>query len=361
MNRIVIRCCLSAIEDYPANYYLSMFPDCKNFLRVRDGEIVTSMTVEAINYWGIEHKLLGVTVMEGVGNSILDIQELENNVEVQNYLLGRCRLLTIPCMAEWLHDLFGFELSELVLGTSLAWFGYMTCSPLCKQKYQQVRSQLHLNPPSLGSRKWYLTFYLLEAALLFDRTAPNVEQTDPQLFTHKPSSDKVQAMEIFCKIARSIYQAIKVVSSPQYVFNSYFHVLWSVRTTLQELSTVRNIERIVDVGKMQENFDRQRRRVYVWLSMAVVLDPRYHINFIEQRFRQAFGNDAYMYISEVRGKLFELVMHYSCHVNQQNINTYSQMMDILLSIMSGTKSQNETNQILNGNTGQDGFREICQF
>jgi hypothetical protein len=54
--------------------------------------------------------------------------------------------------------------------------------------------------------------------------------------------------------------------------------------------------------------------------MAVVLDPRYKMRFLEHCFKQAYGNGAKTYISDVRGKIYELFFRYSCRADEPSRN-----------------------------------------
>jgi hypothetical protein len=69
---------------------------------------------------------------------------------------------------------------------------------------------------------------------------------------------------------------------------------------------------------MKKKFDELWEKWYLWLSLAVVLDPRYKIRFLDRSLKEAFGGDAKKYTLEVRGKICELSFRYSLHANQQS-------------------------------------------
>ncbi|XP_024317126.1 zinc finger BED domain-containing protein RICESLEEPER 1-like [Brachypodium distachyon] len=183
---------------------------------------------------------------------------------------------------------------------------------------------------------WYPTFYLMEALLEFNKEFPNPEQMDSKSYPPKPPFETIEAAESFCQVARPIYHAIRVLSNPRMTLNSCFHALWSVRAALQESSGNICMERVLDIEDMLETFDKHWRKVYLWLSLAVVLDPRYKMRFLEHFFRQAYGNGARMYISEVRGKIYELFIRYSCCADQPSTNNDMQMNTHVSDPLDGT-------------------------
>jgi hypothetical protein len=93
---------------------------------------------------------------------------------------------------------------------------------------------------------------------------------------------------------------------------------------------------------MQLKFDQLWRNWYLWLSLAVVLDPRYKIRFLVICFKEAFGNHAKKYILEVRGKLYELFLQYSFHVDRRNYENFDRRNNDLQLDVHGTLPVTDT-------------------
>ncbi|XP_062195995.1 zinc finger BED domain-containing protein RICESLEEPER 2-like isoform X2 [Phragmites australis] len=319
MNRKIIRCTFAGCE-FENEYYVSMFPDWKSFRNMTTENSTAAaeeIVKEVVPNWNLERKLLGISFHKSLVD--VPILGLENNITEQNYLLAKCKLLSLPCIIGALHDFFGYDIDESVLETSRNWFQYMTCSPLSTDKYKEILSQLQINRPSFGSEYWHLTFYLLEAALQFNKVLTNPERISLEYFSSKPPCTQLKVAEDFCDVVRPIYHAIKEVSSPCNVtLNSHFHAIWKLKIALLGSSRKENINQVLNVEQMQMKFDQLWKKWYLWLSLAVVLDPRYKIKFLVFRFKEAFGGHAKRYIFEVRGKLYELFLQYTCHVDQQN-------------------------------------------
>ncbi|KAM0829348.1 hypothetical protein ACQ4PT_066932 [Festuca glaucescens] len=264
MHRKILSCFCSELGEAEPEYYISILPDWKNINYLSTN--INSVSKQTAEEYSLENKLLGVVLPEEFKDTL--ILHLEKILTGKNYLLAKCKLINIPCSVNVVHQLFISVPNDVIQETSTKWFGYMTYSPLWKEKYQQILSRMSLHRPSFGSKRWYSTFYLMEAVLQFNNTFPDPIQVDSGWYPKKPSSKSLEAAESFCLVARPIYQAIRVISSSRSAINSYFHALWSVRTVLQESS-----------GNVLLTFDKEWTKLYLWLSVAVVLDPRYKMRF----------------------------------------------------------------------------------
>ncbi|XP_034601050.1 zinc finger BED domain-containing protein RICESLEEPER 2-like isoform X2 [Setaria viridis] len=348
LNRKIIGCCFSGC-DIDAVYYVSLshcFQSSRNFTIGDWKAVEEEKAKEAVQNWSLEWKLLGIISPNPLGHlGDTAVSTLEKNLTEQNYLLAKCKLLHLPCIIDALHDFFGYELNEYVLTTSQSWCEYMTCSPLRKDKYKEILSRMQISRPSFGSQRWYLIFYALEAALQFNNELPNPQQIDYKSYPSKPSYAQLQAAENFCDLGRSIYHAIKVISRPgNATLNSHFHAIWNLKIALRRSSSKENIDQVLDIERMQLKFDQLWRKWYLWLSLAVVLDPRYKIRFLVICFKEAFGSHAKKYILEVRGKLYELFLQYSFHVDQQNCENFNQRNNDLQLDIHGSLPVTDTSQ-----------------
>lgn len=357
MNRRIISCRCVRTEsgetyDEDKYYYVSLFPDWNSYVDTSD----KAKFKEGVQDWGIVENLLGTTSERAVNNEfVLGIQE---NLTGRKYLLSRAKVLTLPCMVDALR-IICTGLKETILETSRACFCYMTSSG-CKKKYQDILSKLQLNRPSFGSYEWYRTFYLLEAALQFRNEFPGMFPINPQYYDG-PSSEQLAEAEIFCKVMKPIYQAIDRLCNTNTTSNAYFHVVWSLRTVLQESSSEAIVKRVVDVAFMRKKFEELWKKWYLWLSIAVVLDPRYKMRFINLCFWKAFGNNARAYIVEVRGKIYELFTRYSCNGHQQNNHILNRVNNEPRLDMHDRDAAQDSTQSNNELTGQDKFKELNDY
>mgnify|MGYP003702351897 CR=1 FL=1 len=368
LNRKIIRFQFSGDEALEAEHYVSILSNWKSFSNIRNAsyEYGTEKTNKAlikaaVQDWNLEKKLLGIALPTNIGNEvILDLEETMTAAG-QNFLLAKYKLLIVPCMINALHGLFGYTLERYVLDVSREWFEYMTCSAICLEKYKEILLRLHLSQPSFGSQKWHLTYYLFEAALQFVKEFPNPDAADLKMFLRKPFPERLEATKNFCDLARPIYHAIDVLSRQNVAFNSHFHVIWSLGTVLKESSKKINIKRIIDIDDMLKKFDNLWRKCYVWLSLAVVLDPRFKLRYLEQCFKQAFGTGAKLCILEVRGKIYELFLQYSCNADQQSGELVNHWNNDLQMDRDGNDSLHGTDQNDIGQSALGEFRELTLY
>ncbi|CAD6340983.1 unnamed protein product [Miscanthus lutarioriparius] len=102
------------------------------------------------------------------------------------------------------------------------------------------------------------------------------------------SPEDVIVAESICKILRTFYRVIEVIStSSSPTANMYFNEIWKVRTVLQEEASSEHTEITVMVTEMQETFNEYWQNSYLWLCIPVILDPRFKFSFIEFRLKRA--------------------------------------------------------------------------
>jgi hypothetical protein len=319
MIRRITRCSFAGSKADSAAAYISVFPDFQSYHNVcvwgekEDEETgepdAITIIKEEVQNWSLDKKLLGILLPPSMCHT--DISGFQKNLAEHNYLV-RNNLLSLPCIVESLNEIL-CSMDWCAEGLSNEWFKYMTCSPLRTEKYEEILLQLQINRPTFGSQKWYLNFYSLETALQFNKVFPNPEQIDSRSYPYKPS---LQVTEDFCNIARLVYDAIQVASSPRNAtLNSNFHTIWNLKIALTRSSE--KAESLFHHDSMKKRFDEFWEKWYVWLCLAVVLDPRYKIRFLDRSLKEAFGSDAKKYMLEVRGKICELFFRYSIQVDQQ--------------------------------------------
>lgn len=127
-----------------------------------------------------------------------------------------------------------------------------------------------------------------------------------------------------------LYRTIKVLSDPRSTsMNICMSELWKVRKALQEqTSDTENTGIASATAKAKEMLDNYLRDSYLWLSISMMLDPRFKIRVIPFLFEGVFGSNALEYVDRVRKAAQELFDEYSNHAehsgahrNSENNNT----------------------------------------
>ncbi|KAL6659404.1 hypothetical protein ACP70R_003444 [Stipagrostis hirtigluma subsp. patula] len=266
---------------------------------------------EAINDWSLDQKLFSLT-------SVSEIKD-ECTSKLKDFLMRRkclpIELYNIACVDGVLNNIVskGQPMLHLVGDILERFIKAQKSSLLTQQQLKEVITNTELKCPEEDSKKWHKIYFGLEVLLHFKKSFPSEELL--------PAED-TKTVESVYKIFRAFHRAIEVISGPVTpTANIYFNELWKIRTTLHEEASTVHTELANMVCEMQEAFNEYWNNSYVWLSVPVVLDPRFKFAFIEFRFRQAYGSDSVKYVSGIRDTIRELFLEYCSSVDKPAVGS----------------------------------------
>ncbi|VAH52230.1 unnamed protein product [Triticum turgidum subsp. durum] len=259
---------------------------------------------DAIRDWNLDQKILSLT-------SVGEIKNDANTLKLKEMLINkRClpirgKLYNIACVDDMLNSVVSDGRSYILflVGDIVKdFFGACASSSSMQQQLLEVISQMSLKCPQEDAKWWHKLYFRLEVVLQFNKLFPAAEVLSPEDMT---------ATWSICKILRTFYRVIEVISSPSSpTANVYFSEVWKVRTVLQEEASNDHTEIVTLVMEMQEAFDEYWQNSYVWLSIPVVLDPRFKMSFIQFRLQRAYSTDSLGYLSEIHDTVQELFDEY---------------------------------------------------
>ena len=259
---------------------------------------------DAIRDWNLDQKILSLT-------SVGEIKNDANTLKLKEMLIKkRClpirgKLYNIACVDDMLNSVVSDGRSYILflVGDIVKdFFGACASSSSMQQQLLEVISQMSLKCPQEDAKWWHKLYFRLEVVLQFNKLFPAAEVLSPEDMT---------ATWSICKILRTFYRVIEVISSPSSpTANVYFSEVWKVRTVLQEEASNDHAEIANLVMEMQEAFDEYWQNSYVWLSIPVVFDPRFKMSFIKFRLQQAYSTDSLGYFSEIHDTVQELFDEY---------------------------------------------------
>lgn len=263
-----------------------------------------NIILDAVRDWNLDKKILSLT-------SVGDVRKDTNTVKLKEMLIEkkclpiRGRLYNIACVDDIINSVVSkgkADIVRLVGDIVMDFFVAHASSPLAQQQLLEVISQMGMKCPQEDAKWWHKIFFRLEVLLHFKKLFPSEEVLAPE---------DMNVTESICKILRTFYRAIETIScSSSVTANIYFNEVWKVRTVLQEEASSNNVEISTLVMEMQEVFNEYWQNSYLWLSIPVVLDPRFKISFIEFRLKRAFGANSVSYLSEIRETVQELFSEY---------------------------------------------------
>nr|XP_020151658.1 zinc finger BED domain-containing protein RICESLEEPER 2-like [Aegilops tauschii subsp. strangulata] len=265
---------------------------------------------DAIRDWNLDQKMLSLTSVGEIKNDA-NTARLKAMLTEKGCLPIRGKLCNIACLDDMINSVVDEGQSDILLligDAVMDFFVAHASSPLAQQQLLEAISQMSLKCPREDAKWWHKFYFRLELLLQFKKLFPAEEVLSPE---------DMGVTESICKILRTFYHAIEVISGPSSpTANIYFSEVWKVRTVLQEEASNENVEIATLVMVMQHAFDEYWQNSYVWLSIPVVLDPRFKMSFIEFRLRQAYGAGSASYLSEIRGAVQELFGEYYKPMNQ---------------------------------------------
>jgi hypothetical protein len=269
---------------------------------------------EALRDWNLDQKHFSLTSVSAI-RSDEGTSKLMDLLIQRNCLPIRGELYNVACVDDVLNSIISKGQPVLHhVGDILEKFLLVQMSSsLSRQQLLGVVTHIGLKCPQEDAKWWHKIYFRLEVFLHFKKTFPSEEIL---------SAEDTKTVESACRILRAFYRAVEVISGPVCpTANIYFNEVWKVRTTLQEEASSDHTELANMVWVMQEAFNEYWQRSYVWLSIPVVLDPRFKITFIEFRLKRAFGTDAEKYVSAVRDAIRELFHEYCGPSEKSGLDT----------------------------------------
>ncbi|XP_073352916.1 zinc finger BED domain-containing protein RICESLEEPER 2 isoform X1 [Aegilops tauschii subsp. strangulata] len=269
---------------------------------------------EAIREWNLDRKLFCLTSVSEIRNSG-SISKLKDMLIQRNCLPIRGELYNIACVDDMLDSVLSKGQPLLYRVGDLLERFIQACasSSLTQQQLLEVANDVGMKCPHEDAKWWHKIYFRLEVLLHFKKLLPSEEFV---------SVEEMKIVEPIYKILRVFYRVVEVMSGPVCLTaNMYFHEVWKVRTILQEEACTEHSDVASMIREMQEAFNEYWAKSYLWLSVPVVLDPRFKITFIEFRLKRAFGTDATKYVNDVAEIVRELFHEYCTPVDQPNVKT----------------------------------------
>uniref|UniRef100_A0A0A9GFL3 HAT C-terminal dimerisation domain-containing protein n=1 Tax=Arundo donax TaxID=35708 RepID=A0A0A9GFL3_ARUDO len=269
---------------------------------------------EAIRDWNLDQKHFSLTSISEIRNDKSTSKLMDLFIQ-RKCLPVRGELYNIVCVDDVLNTIVskGEPMLHVVGGILEKFVQQQMSSSLTRQQLLEVVSHMGLKCPQEDAKWWHKIYFRLEVFLYFKKAFPSEELL---------SGEDAKTVDSVCKILRTFHRAVEVISSPvRPTANIYFNELWKVRTTLQEEASTDHTELANMVCEMQETFNEYWQNSYVWLSIPVVLDPRFKITFIEFRLKRAFGSDTDKYLSAIRDIVRELFHEYCGPVDKPGVDT----------------------------------------
>ncbi|KAG6682132.1 hypothetical protein I3842_13G123200 [Carya illinoinensis] len=265
--------------------------------------------------WGIENKIFILTSDNASSNDV-SVEILRTQLNSKKALICDGEFFHLQCCAHILNLVVQDGLKEIDCAIQKVRdsIKYVKGSETRKQKFLYAINQMSLDSKK-GLRqdvptRWDSTFLMLESALFYRRGFCHLELTDSN-FKHCLSTSEWDKVEKISTLLAAFYDATCDFSGIKYpTANLYFPAVFMIYLILKRQCESEDDCMRKMSYQMLAKFEKYWSEFNVMLAIAVILDPRYKLQFVEFSYKKLYGNSSQEYL-HVRAKLASFFMEYS--------------------------------------------------
>ncbi|XP_054806276.1 zinc finger BED domain-containing protein RICESLEEPER 2-like [Prosopis cineraria] len=316
-----------------------------NFCQIADhkGETIGELIEKCLLSWGID-RVFTVTVDNASSNDTA-ISYVKDRILDWNGHIMKGEYMHVRCCAHILNLVVNDGLKEI--GDTLTRIRnavrYIRASPLRFQKFKSCVEQTRIQEKDIVKldcpTRWNSTYMMLESALKFQKAFKRLEEKDTTFAIDKEGPPTIKDWEnarVFVKFLKIFFDVTKKVSGSLYVTSSqYFHEFCLVVKTLNDMCLSDDPLLNSMARKMKQKHDKYWGNVdnlNMMIFIAVVLDPRYKLKFVEWSLKKLYDEDMAEYFTrQVKELLFKMYDRYkSFHgLKKSSTNTQSQFDKVM--------------------------------
>ncbi|XP_031378256.1 zinc finger BED domain-containing protein RICESLEEPER 2-like [Punica granatum] len=158
--------------------------------------------------------------------------------------------------------------------------------------------------------RWNSTFLMLDSAFYYHRAFCHLELSDSN-YTNCPTSLEWQKIEKIKKFLGVFFEITNLFSGSKYpTANLYFPSTFKAYVLLKEYSDGTDEDLRAMSLRMLMKFEKYWSEFSVILSIAVILDLRYKLEFVDWSYRKLYGSQSSEF-QTIRDKLFSFYEEYT--------------------------------------------------
>ncbi|KAL4577802.1 hypothetical protein LXL04_013916 [Taraxacum kok-saghyz] len=280
-----------------------------------NGVCLTEKISSLLSNWGIEKKLFTITLDNASSNDTF-VNLLKGQLSNEGALRSNGDYFHIRCCAHVLNLVVQDGLKAIDEGIVKVRESvkYIKGSQARKQKFIDCVKYVNLNPKK-GLRqdvptRWNATYLMIESAIFYRRAFFLLALSDSN-YLDCPNDDEWSKLERIFRFLEVFYEVTCIFYGSKYsTANLYFPSVSMVERTLKE--EMESSDKFMKnmAFKMYEIFSKYWSEYSMILAMALVLDPRYKLQYVEFTYKKLYGSSFAVHSDRLREKLHDLFSEY---------------------------------------------------
>ncbi|XP_077239785.1 zinc finger BED domain-containing protein RICESLEEPER 2-like [Tasmannia lanceolata] len=285
------------------------------------GEVMADVVEMCLIEWNIS-KLTTITLDNASSNNVL-VRTLAPILSRKGMFLQEGRFFHMRCAAHVINLIVQDGLNEIKESVTVirGSVKYVRGSQARKQQFEECVLQEGIyNKKGLCidvCTRWNSTFLMLESAIQFESAFTRLKVRDSNFARDAPTIDDWKKAKVICTFLKVFFDATKLFSGHKYTTsNLYFHEVFEIQVRLRDMANHDDVSINLMAKKMQIKFDKYWKECNVMFAIAVVLDPRYKIEYLSFMYDEIFSKDeAKAQVSCIKRETFAIYDEY--------VSTYS--------------------------------------
>ncbi|KAG2688933.1 hypothetical protein I3760_09G116200 [Carya illinoinensis] len=265
--------------------------------------------------WGIQDKIFALTLDNASSNDV-SVDLLRTQLNIKRALVCDGEFFHLRCCCHILNLVVqdGLKAIDCAIQKVRDSIKYVKGSQSRKQKFLDSIKQMSLDGKK-GLRqdvptRWNSTFLMLESAIFYRRAFCHLELTDSN-FKHCLSTSEWEKVEKINTFLGAFYDSTCEFSGTKYpTANLYFPAVFMIYLTLKKHSESEDDYMRNMACQMLAKFEKYWSEFNVLLAIAVILDPRYKLHFVDFSYTKLYGNGSLEFLN-VQTKMASLFMEYN--------------------------------------------------